>query len=212
MAAIRAKRRHPVRRFFRYCKRWSKRLTVFALAVYTVPYVMAVYVTSGLLDFLRNRQRNFNMLERYFTGNGFQAWILSPFNFFMDLLTLPYGNKGIYQLADLPQGHQDEIRAMMAAAHNSDLVAKLKEKMGDKPRGMIFFKWYGKNEATSLDIPEFQRDYKYIRTIGVSIFNKKQSTGKHFGTFRVTLRVLYNINDIDSDKVDRKSTRLNSSH
>ena len=62
---------------------------------------------------------------------------------------------------------------------------------------MIFFKGrYGKNVDASIDVPEFHRDFKYIRTIGVSVFNKKQSTGKHYGPLRVTLRVLYNINTI----------------
>jgi beta-hydroxylase len=54
---------------------------------------------------------------------------------------------------------------------------------------------------TSLDIPEFQTRFKYIRTIGVSIFSKKQSTGKHYGPLRVTYRVLYNINNIDDPNV-----------
>jgi beta-hydroxylase len=40
-----------------------------------------------------------------------------------------------------------------------------------------------------------------VRTIGVSIFNTRQSTGKHFGPLRVTLRVLYSINDIKSEDV-----------
>ena len=74
----------------------------------------------------------------------------------------------------------------------------MEAKMGEKKRGMIFFKWYGKNVETSVTIPDFHRRYKYIRTIGLSIFNTKQSTGKHFGPLRVTLRVLYNINTIKS--------------
>jgi beta-hydroxylase len=60
---------------------------------------------------------------------------------------------------------------------------------------------YGKNVQTSVDVPEFHREYRYIRTIGVSVFNTKQSTAKHFGPLRVTLRLLYNINDIDSKNV-----------
>jgi beta-hydroxylase len=59
---------------------------------------------------------------------------------------------------------------------------------------MLFFKWYGKNVAGSVDVPEYHRPFRYVRTIGVSVFNKKQSTGKHYGPLRVTLRVLYNIN------------------
>ena len=31
------------------------------------------------------------------------------------------------------------------------------------------------------------------------MFNKKQSTSKHFGPLRATLRVLYNINDMSDD-------------
>ena len=68
--------------------------------------------------------------------------------------------------------------------------------MQGQKRGMIFFKWYGKNIENTLEIPEFHAAFKYIRTIGVSVFNKKQSTGKHYGPLRVTLRVLYNINDM----------------
>ena len=90
---------------------------------------------------------------------------------------------------------------MIEHAHRSNLVAKLESKLGDKKRGMIFFKWYGKNLPACIDVPEFHAPYRYIRTIGVSIFNKKQSTGKHFGPLRVTLRVLYNINPIDDKQV-----------
>jgi aspartyl/asparaginyl beta-hydroxylase (cupin superfamily) len=186
---------------FRTVRKWSKRIAVLAAAVYFIPTVLAVYVVCGFLDFIRNRRRTLGVLESYFAGNGFQTWFLSPFNLFVDVVTFPYWNKRIYELADLPPGHQDEINSIIETARQSDLVGKLNEKMGDKPRGLIFFKWYGKNVETSVTIPEFHRPFKYIRTIGVSIFNKKQSTGKHFGTFRVTLRVLYNINDIHSDKV-----------
>jgi len=34
----------------------------------------------------------------------------------IDVLTLPYWNRGIYKLADLPLGHQDEITSMIAGA------------------------------------------------------------------------------------------------
>lgn len=184
----------------RSIKRWTKRLGLLALGIYFIPKVLAIYVVCGLVDFARNKRRTIDLAIRYFAGNGFQTWYLSPFNLLMDLLTVPYWNKGIYELSDLPRDYQDEIRSFIETVDRSDLVGKLKEKMGDKPRGMIFFKWYGKNVETSVDVPEFHQDYKYIRTIGLSIFNKKQSTGKHFGTFRVTLRLLYNVNQINSDQ------------
>jgi beta-hydroxylase len=195
----------PVR-FYRppllkFSKKAAKRIIFLALAVYFIPGLLSVYVGLGLLDFLRNRRRTLGMLDRYFAGNGCFTWLLSPFNLLMDVISLPYWNHGIYQLSDLPKPHQDEISAMIEAARRSDLVSKLDAKMQGTKRGMIFFKWYGKNVQTSVDVPEFHRAYKYIRTIGVSIFNTKQSTGKHFGPLRVTLRVLYNVNEIANENV-----------
>ncbi|MFL5242133.1 MAG: aspartyl/asparaginyl beta-hydroxylase domain-containing protein [Gemmataceae bacterium] len=186
---------------FRFVKRATKRLVPLVLAVYFVPVFFAVYVGLGLLDFVRNKRRTLATLDRYFAGNGFFTWMLSPFNLLMDVIALPYRNKGIYQLADLPDPYQDEIRMIVEAAHRNDLVGKLKAKMEGNKRGMIFFKWYGKDVETSVEVPEYRRPYKYIRTIGVSVFNTKQSTGKHFGPLRVTLRVLYNINGITSENV-----------
>jgi beta-hydroxylase len=171
------------------------------VAVYLIPSLLAIYVGLGLLDFLRNKRRTLGTLDRYFAGNGFCTWLLSPFNLLMDVISLPYWNRGIYQLTDLPRPYQDEIKAMIEAARRSGLVSKLDGKMQGTKRAMIFFKWYGKNVPTSIDVPEFHRPYKYIRTIGVSIFNTKQSTAKHFGPLRVTLRLLYNLNDIASEDV-----------
>jgi aspartyl/asparaginyl beta-hydroxylase (cupin superfamily) len=185
----------------RVTKKAAKRIVPAALAIYAIPTTFAVFFGFGLLDFVRNQRRTLSTFDRYFAGNGFFTWLLSPFNLLMDLLALPYRNKGIYKLKDLPKSYQDEITALIDAAHKSDLVEKLNAKLGEKKRGMIFFKWYGKNVQTSVEVPEFHQQYKFIRTIGVSIFNSRQSTGKHFGPLRVTLRVLYNINQINSRDV-----------
>lgn len=188
-------------RWLQTSKKLAKRLVPLGLAIYFIPFYLLAYTCLGLLDFARNRGRKLSSLDRYFTGNGVFTWLLSPFNLLLDVLTLPYRNKGIYQLTDLPAPYQAEINAVIEAAHQRDLVTKLSSKLNEHKRGMIFFKWYGKNLETSVDIPEFHGKFKYIRTIGVSIFNKKQSTGKHFGPLRITLRVLYNMNQIDSDQV-----------
>jgi beta-hydroxylase len=185
----------------RLARRTAKRAVPVALAVYFIPAVFAAYVALGLIDFARNRRRTLAALDRYFAGNGVFTWLLAPFNLLLDVLCLPYLNRGVYALADLPVPYQGEIKALIDAAHRSDLVGKLQAKVGDRRRGMIFFKWYGKNVQTSVHVPEFHQRYRYIRTIGVSIFNTRQSTGKHFGPLRVTLRVLYNVNDIASDDV-----------
>ena len=185
----------------KFSRKAAKRIIPLALAAYFIPGLLAIYVGLGLLDFIRNKRRTLGTLDRYFAGNGFFTWLLSPFNLLMDVISLPYWNRGIYQLSDLPRPYQDEINAMLEAARRSDLVSKLGAKMQGARRGMIFFKWYGKNVQTSIDMPEFHRAYRYIRTIGVSIFNTKQSTAKHFGPLRITLRLLYNINEIASENV-----------
>jgi len=190
-----------LKKAIRIGKKALKRLLPLGLALFFIPKLLAFYVCCGLLDVLRNRRRTFSTLNRYFAGNGLCTWLLSPFNLLMDVLSLPFRNRGIYRIDDLPAAHQGEIRSIIAAAHESRLVERLESKMEGQKRGMIFFKWYGKNIQTSVDVPEFHRRYKFIRTIGVSIFNKRQSTGKHYGPLRVTLRVLYNINTIDSRDV-----------
>jgi aspartyl/asparaginyl beta-hydroxylase (cupin superfamily) len=186
---------------FRFLKKALKRVLGLTLALYFVPLLFAVYVIFGLIDVCRNNQRTLRTLDRYFAGNGIFTWLLSPFNLLMDLLCLPYTNKGIYRLEDLPEGYRSEIQTLIDAAKDRNLVGMLEAKMQEKKRGMIFFKWYGKNIDASVDMPEYHQAFKYIRTIGVSMFNKRQSTGEHFGPLRITLRVLYNINDINSQDV-----------
>ncbi len=188
-------------RSFRFVKRTLKRVVSLGLALWFIPIIFACYFGVGLIDVLRNKPRLLSTFDRYFAGNGIFTWLLAPFNLLMDLLALPYWNRGIYKLNDLPQGYRDELEKVFAAAYSRDVVGQLEAKMTGQKRGMIFFKWYGKNIQTSLDIPEFHQSYKFVRTIGVSVFNKKQSTGKHFGPLRVTLRVLYNINTIESPNV-----------
>ena len=188
-------------RVTRFLKKAFKRIVPLALALYFIPWVLLAYVCCGVLDVIRNQRRTIANIDRYFAGNGVFTWLLSPFNLLMDFISLPYWNRGIYKLTDLPAGHQAEIQALIDAAHKRDLVGLLEAKLGEKKRGMIFFQWYGKIVPGSVEVPEYHQRYKYIRTIGVSIFNKKQSTGKHFGPLRVTLRVLYNVNQITDPNV-----------
>ena len=174
-------------------------LLVLAVLGYFLPYVALIFVLLGLYDVLRNTKRNSSVILQYFTGNGILTWLLSPFNVLMDILTLPYINRGIYQLEDLPKGYQDEIRSLVDTAYRQKLVEQLEPRTKDKARSMIFFKWYGSNVNTFVDIPEYHCPYKYIRTIGVSVFNRRESTSRHFGPMRATLRVLYNLNDIEDN-------------
>lgn len=193
--------RMPRLRTRRGLKKLAKRVVPLALAVYFIPYVLAAFAACGLVDYLRNGGKTLASLDRYFFGNGFFTWMLSPFNLMVDVLCLPYRNRGIYQLADLPAGHQAEINSLIEAAHRHDLVGQLREKLGDAKRAMIFFKWYGRNVYASVSVPEFHQAFRFVKTIGVSVFNTRQSTGRHYGPLRLTLRVLYNVNDTVSPDV-----------
>ena len=185
----------------RICKYFVRRI-VFPLAVlcpfaYFFPKIAIFYAICGAYDVSRNKGLSLSTLRRYFIGNGFVTWVLSPFNTLLDLLSLPYINKGVYRLEDLPPAYQDEVKRLIEITKEQDLVAQLEERAKEFPRTMIFFRWYGINVKTFLDVPAFHQPWKYIQTIGVSVFNKKVSTSKHFGYMRASLRILYNLNDMN---------------
>ncbi len=176
-----------------------KAIVVFVPLAYFFPKVILFYLVCGLYDVLRNRGLDFSVITQYFLGNGTLTWVLSPFNILMDILTLPFWNKGIYRLEDLPKPYQEEIKSLVETAHRENLVARLEERTKNQARTMIFFKWYGANVDTFVEIPEFHQKFRYIQTIGVSVFNKRESTSRHFGPLRTTLRVLYNINTMEDN-------------
>ncbi|MEA2980078.1 MAG: hypothetical protein QOF09_1901 [Alphaproteobacteria bacterium] len=172
---------------------------VLAPFAFFFPRTALFYAICGAYDLGRNTGMDIATPRRYFIGNGFFTWVLSPINIVLDLLSLPYVNKGVYRLEDLPPAYQDEVRSLIRISNEQNLVAKLEERSKENQRTMIFFRWYGVNVDTFLDIPEFHRPWKYIQTIGVSVFNKKVSTSKHFGFMRASLRILYNLNDMKDD-------------
>lgn len=172
-------------------------VAVLAPLAYVCPRIALFYAICGAYDISRNRGLTLSTLRRYFIGNGYPTWVLSPLNTLLDLLSLPYVNKGIYRLEELPPAYQDEVKRLIQIAKEENLVAQLEERAKEFPRTMIFFRWYGVNVNTFLNIPAFHQPWKYIQTIGVSVFNKKVSTSKHFGFMRASLRILYNLNDIN---------------
>jgi beta-hydroxylase len=163
-----------------------------------VPIVLVFYFVCGLLDVMRNTRRDIFTIDNYFFGNGVCTWLLSPFNLLMDVLALPYVNKGLYQLEDLPAPIQEEINDLIKSSHDCEVTEQLESRIGSG-RSMIFFKWYGKNLKNSIEIPAFHKRYRYIRTIGVSVFNKRKSTSWHYGPLRATFRVLYNLRPSSED-------------
>ncbi|MDQ5921264.1 MAG: hypothetical protein QG673_1322 [Pseudomonadota bacterium] len=180
-------------------KDWIYALVLIILAIF-LPRIMLFYVVCGILDFRRSNTFDAVNWKRYFFGNGLFTWILSPFNLLMDLFCIK--NKKIYELEELPEECQTELTQLINTAKSKpQLIEELGKTMQEKNRGMTFFKWYGKNVDNSIIIPEFHQQFKYIKTIGISIFNKNQRTSVHYGPLRVTLRVLYNLTPIDSNEV-----------
>lgn len=180
-------------------RRLAIRLLIIAILTWLAPAVVLFYMVCGILDVVRNRPTDAFTVYQYFFGRGAGTWVLSPLNLLLDILALPYWNKGIYRLADLPRGHQEELESLLKTMAEQDLVGQIQTRLRGDDREMIFFKWYGRNLRTSLHIPEFHQKYSYIRTIGVSIFKHRKSTNRHFGPIRMTLRVLYNLNDVRGD-------------
>jgi beta-hydroxylase len=163
---------------------------------YFFPKIALFYVACGAYDLSRNTGLKSSTLRRYFIGNGFLVWMLSPINVLLDLLSLPYINKGVYRLEDLPPDHQDEVRRLIQVTNDADLVRQLDERSKEHKRAMFFWRSYGVNVESIVDVPAFHEPWKYIQTIGLSVFNKKITTSPHFGWLRASFRVLYNINDM----------------
>ena len=169
---------------------------VLAPFAYYFPKIALFYAICGAYDVSRNSGLTLSTLRRYFIGNGILVWILSPINILLDLLSLPYINKGVYRLEDLPPSHQNEVRRLIQIADDADLVRQVEERSKEHKRTMIFWRSYGVKVDAIVTVPVFHEPWKYIQTIGLSVFNQRITTSLHFGWLRPTLRVLYNVNDI----------------
>jgi aspartyl/asparaginyl beta-hydroxylase (cupin superfamily) len=183
----------------------GRRLILFAIvlaaALYFVPTLTTMLIICGAIDVGRHRKITYELIEKYFMGNGIGTWLLSPFNLIADLFS--HRNKGQYALSDLPWAHREEIEACVRALiDNRDrLKAHVAKSIGEHKRAMLTFKWYDARQNTELTIPAFEQEYRYIKTIALSVFNTRERTSWHFGPLRLTFRVLYNLEPIDSRDV-----------
>ncbi len=176
-------------------------VAVLAVVAWFVPVLAALYVVCGALDVARHRKITVRLVEQYFTGNGILTWLLSPVNLLADLIS--YRNPGVSKLSDLPARHRAEIEACTRAlTENADLVkAHVAKTLAANRRGMFTFQWYGRKQAPEMRIAAFAQDYRYIKTIALSVFNRRERTSWHFGPLRLTYRVLFNLDPIDSREV-----------
>jgi aspartyl/asparaginyl beta-hydroxylase (cupin superfamily) len=178
-------------------RRWVAGVATLTLLAFFIPYLEFFYIACGIYDLARNRNLRLQVVEQYFFGNGLFTWLLSPLNILFDILSLPYRNKGVYRLEDLPPAYQAEVKRLIAATQKENIVGQLQQRAEQQGRSMFFFKWYGKDQPSFANVPSFHEHYNFVKTIGVSVFNRKNSTSKHFGPIRATIRVLYNINDMN---------------
>lgn len=190
---------------FRKILRIAPIVLVLALLLYFLPFwVIAtpvlVYLVLGVIDVSRNDLTDdAPVLKRYFAGNGILTWLLSPFNLLMDLLSKR--TKGVLQVSDLPPEMQAEINEILAIVRREKdtFIERIEAKRAASERVMLMFQWYGRHIDTS--IPDLNRDFKYVKTIGISVFSPNARTKYHYGPLRVTYRLLYNLTPVERDDV-----------
>ena len=172
---------------------------LLGLCFYYVPILTGFFLVCGLVDFSRNKGNRSLAFQRYFFGNGILTWLLSPINLLLDLAS--HRNPGIWTLEDFPADYRSEITDVLDVFRNDGaaIMADIDAVYGDNPRGMYVYRWYGKklNEERA----DLNKNFKYIKTIAVSVFEGKKSTKWHYGPLRMSIRILFNLKPADTDKV-----------
>jgi hypothetical protein len=176
----------------RYARKVLRRALPLLVAGFFYPPIVIVYLATGVYDVVRHGRDLAATAHRYFLVNGALTWFLSPLNTLIDILCLPFINKKIYTLADLPEAYQKEILEVTEGCPAEEIIAEIRRRSQADERTMMIYKWYGMNNA-SAECKLFQQKFKYVLTIGVSTFAPQTKTSKHFGWLRAGIRVLYNI-------------------
>jgi hypothetical protein len=152
-------------------------------------------------DVLRHKNRNKKFIfKQYFMVNGALTWLLSPLNTVIDIICLPFINKQVYKLEDLPRKHREEITEILENCPNKEISDNLNHLSSTSDRTMMFYKWYGFNVDTNYPCALFHKNFKRVLTIGVSNFKPESQTSQHFGWFRAGVRVLINIDENVAEK------------
>ena len=186
----------------RICKLTLRRvvapIVIYGPIVYFFPELALLYAVCGAYDVSRNTGLNMSMVRRYFLGNGASLWLLSPLNVLLDILSLPYVNKGIYRLEDMPAGTRRKSSASSEPRPTPTWSARSTSGRRRTSARSCCGATTGSNPRPSSTSPP-STGLEYLQTIALSVFNKKVSTSLHFGWVRASLRVLYNINDITGE-------------
>lgn len=172
-------------------------IPALAIALYFIPIVTIVFLACGLIDVLRNDRKDQRLFTLYFLGNGMFTWLLSPFNLLVDLLC--YRNPGVWKLEQLPPDCRAEVEEVLGVfkERRNEIIADIDAAFGSGRRGMYVYQWYGKHKIDN--VAEFNKDFRYVKTIAVSVFSGRESTSWHFGPLRLSLRVLYNLIPVNAE-------------
>ena len=110
---------------------------------------------------------SWGLFSRYFMGDGIFTWLLAPFNLLVDLLC--YKNQGVWKLDQFPEDYQREVNEVLDVfkARKDEIIADIDANFGTGRRGMYVYQWYGKHKIDN--VAEFNKDFKYIKTIAVSV-------------------------------------------
>jgi len=160
-----------------------------------LPWLTALLVACGAADLARHRRVDAALAAKYFSGNGLLTWLLSPLNLAFDLISRR--RPAVLRPEDFDPPAQAEIAAVLDAfrTDREAILGDVAARMGDNRRGMLFYKWYDRNLDGSR--PLFNRDWRFVKTIGVSVFSGREKTSLHFGP----LRLLYNLTPRKSDAI-----------
>jgi hypothetical protein len=177
----------------------SKRVLPLVFVAYLYWPLALLLITTGLYDVVRQRCDNkAGLFKQYFLVNGALTWLFSPINTLMDILSLPFINKQVYKIDELPQQHQKEINQILNNCPKQDLIHAVETLQAQSDRTMLLYKWYGFNIKQSQPCELFHQSYQRILTIGVSTFKAQTQTSRHFGWLRANFRVLINIDDTEN--------------
>lgn len=178
----------------RVLRRIIKRTIVVALLLFFCWPIALLFLITSLYDVFRQKTKNkLHLLRQYFWVNGSLTFLFSPVNAVIDILCLPFINKQVYKLEDLPKQHQKEIKEIMDHCPKEDLIKTIDGFNKEHARSLLLYKWYGFNVKNQYPCPLFHKKFKKVLTIGVSTFNSQASTKQHFGWLRAGIRVLINI-------------------
>ena len=138
---------------------------VLAPAIYFVPILTLLMIVCGVIDVRRHKKITYQLLEKYFLGNGLLTWMLSPLNLLADLLA--HRNRVIYTLEDLPADHRREIETCVREfVDNGDRIkAHVAATLEQNKRCMLTFRWFNATQASDADMARLQRCLQRFRSV-----------------------------------------------